>query len=116
MNRHWQRHLLPHTSWNRHTLQKFVDSHAPFLPFDPGRIQIQVLDLGHATRSMHNHIRLKHARLPRSHCPDRQLTGALFDSYRFGSQVNVYAKFASSLNEPLNEIRVEKGEWAQATV
>jgi hypothetical protein len=65
---------------------------------------------------MHNHIRLKHARLPRSHCPDRQLSGALFDSYRFGSQMNFNAKFASSLNELINEIWVKKGEWTQATV
>src|SRR5450755_1529501 len=28
-------------SWNRHTLQEFVDSHPPFLPFDSRRIQIQ---------------------------------------------------------------------------
>jgi hypothetical protein len=30
--------------------------------------------------------------------------------------MNVNAKVASSLNEPINEIRVKKGEWAQATV
>jgi hypothetical protein len=65
---------------------------------------------------MHNHIRLKHVRLPSSHCPDSQLSGALFDPYRFGSQMNVNAKFASSLNDLINEIRVKKGEWAQATV
>jgi hypothetical protein len=30
--------------------------------------------------------------------------------------MNSNAKFASSLNELINEIRVKKGEWAQATV
>jgi hypothetical protein len=65
---------------------------------------------------MHNHIRLKHARLARSHCPDSQLSGALFDPYRFGSQMNVNAKFATSLDELINEIRVKKGEWTRATV
>jgi hypothetical protein len=59
---------------------------------------------------MHNHIRLKHAHLPRSHCPDSQLSGALFDPYRFGSEMNVNAKFARSLNELINEIWVKKGE------
>src|SRR6202022_1592933 len=86
-------------SWNRHTLQEFVDSHPPFLPFDPRSIQIQVVDLGHATRSVHNHIRLKRDRLPRGQCPDNQLTGVLFDPYRFGSEKNLNAKLASSLNE-----------------
>jgi hypothetical protein len=65
---------------------------------------------------MHNHIRLKHARLPRSHCPDSQLSGALFDPYRFGSQMNINAKFASSLDELINEIRVKKGKRTRATV
>src|SRR6202165_5256356 len=62
-------------SWNRYTLQKFVDSHSPLLPFDPRGIEIQVVDLGNATRSMHNHIRLKRASLPRAYCPDDQLSG-----------------------------------------
>jgi hypothetical protein len=65
---------------------------------------------------MHNHIRLKHARLSRSHCPDSQLTGALFDPDRFGCQMNVNAKFASPLNKLINEIRVKEDQWAQATV
>jgi hypothetical protein len=65
---------------------------------------------------MYNHIRLKHARLPRSHCPDSQLRGALFDPNRFGSQMNLNAKLASSLNQLINEIRVKKGERAQAAV
>jgi hypothetical protein len=30
---HWRRHLRIH-SWNRHTLQEFVNSHSPLLPFD----------------------------------------------------------------------------------
>jgi hypothetical protein len=65
---------------------------------------------------MHNHIRLKRARLPGGQCPDHQLSGALFDSYRFGSEVKVNAKFASSLNELVNEIRIKKGKRARATV
>jgi hypothetical protein len=48
---------------------------------------------------MHDHIRLKRAHLPGSQCPDNQLSGSLFDPYRFGSETNVNAKFASSLNE-----------------
>src|ERR1700736_6339093 len=31
-------------TWNRHTLQEFVDSHSALLPFDPHSIQIQVVD------------------------------------------------------------------------
>ena len=65
---------------------------------------------------MHNHIRLKRARLPGGQRPDNQLSGALFDSYRFGSEVKVNAKFASSLNELVNEIRIKKGERTRATV
>src|SRR6202162_213129 len=103
-------------SWNRHTLQEFVDSHPPFLPIDPRSIQIQVCDLGHATRSVHNHISLKHARHLASDCPDNQLTRALFDPDRFGSQMNLNAKFASSLNELINEIRVKKGKRTRATM
>src|ERR1700682_6099675 len=103
-------------SWNRHTLQEFVDSHSPLLPFDPHSIQIQVVDLGHATRSMHNHIRLKRARFPRGQCPDNQLSGAFFNPYGFGSEMNVNAKFASSLNELIHEIRVKKGKRTRATV
>src|ERR1700730_13424084 len=102
--------------WNRHTLQKFVDSHSPLLPLDPHSIQIQVVDLGHATRSMHNHIRLKHARFPRGQCPDDQLSGALFNPYCLGSEMNVNAKFTSSLNELIHEIRVKKGKRTRATV
>jgi hypothetical protein len=34
----------------------------------------------------------------------------LFDLYRFGSEMNLKAKFASSLNELINEIRVKKGK------
>jgi hypothetical protein len=63
---------------------------------------------------VHNHIGLKHARLLRSDCPDNQLTRALFGPDRFGSQMNVNAKFASSLNELINEIRVKKGKRTQA--
>jgi hypothetical protein len=65
---------------------------------------------------MHSHIRLKHARLSRGQCPDNQLSGVLFDPYRFGSEMNVNAKFASSLNELINEIRVKKGKRTRATV
>src|ERR1700674_4232587 len=103
-------------NWIRPPLQEFVASHSPLLPFDPRGIQIQVVDLGHATRRMHNHLRLKRARLPRGQCPDNQLSGALFDPYRFGSEMNVNAKFASSLNELINEIRVKKGKRTRATV
>src|ERR1017187_4651148 len=59
--------------WNRHTLQEIIHSHSPLLPFDPRSIEIQVADLRHATRGMHNHIRLKRARLPRGQCLDDQL-------------------------------------------
>jgi hypothetical protein len=50
------------------------------------------MDLGHATRRMHHHLGLKRARLARSQSPDNQLSGALFDPYRFGSEMNVNAK------------------------
>jgi hypothetical protein len=65
---------------------------------------------------MHNHIRLKRNGLPSGQCLDGQLSGALFDPYRFGSQMNVNAKFASSPNELTNEIRVKKGKRTPATV
>jgi hypothetical protein len=65
---------------------------------------------------MHNHIRLKRALLPRGHCLDNQLSGALFDPRRFGFEMKVDAKFASSLNELINEIRVKKGKWTRATM
>jgi hypothetical protein len=39
-----------------------------------------------------------------------QMTADLFDPYRFGSEMNVNAKFARSLNELINEIWVKKGE------
>jgi hypothetical protein len=65
---------------------------------------------------MHNHLRLKRARLPRGQCTDKQLTGALSDRNRFGFELNVNAKFTSPLNELINEIRVKKGKWARATV
>jgi hypothetical protein len=65
---------------------------------------------------MDNHFRLKRARLSRGQCPDNQLSGTLFDSYRFGSEMNLNAKFASSLNELINEIRVKKGKRTRATV
>jgi hypothetical protein len=47
---------------------------------------------------------------------DNQLSGALFDPCRFGFEMKVYAEFASSLNELINEIRVKKGKWARATM
>jgi hypothetical protein len=103
-------------SWNRHTLQEIIHSHSPLLPFDPRSIEIQVADLGHATRGMHNHIRLKRARLPRGQCLDNQLSGVLFDPCRFDLEMKVYAKFASSLNELINEIRVKMGKWTRATM
>src|ERR1700693_4697982 len=74
-------------SWNRHALQEFVDSHSLLLPFDPRSIQIQALDLGHATRSMHSHIRLKRARPSGGQYSDNQLSRVLFDPYRFGSEM-----------------------------
>jgi hypothetical protein len=103
-------------SWIRHTLQEIIHSHSPLLPFDPRSIEIQVADLGHATRGMHNHIRLKRARLSRGQSPNNQLSGALFDASRFGFEMKVYAKFASSLYELINEIRVKKGKWTLATM
>jgi hypothetical protein len=65
---------------------------------------------------MHNHIRLKRMRLPRGQSPDNQLSGALFDFCRFGLEMKVYAKFASSLDELINEIWVKKGKWTRATM
>jgi hypothetical protein len=65
---------------------------------------------------MHNHIRLKRARLPRAHCLDIQLRGTLFDAYRLGFQTKVYPKFAGSLNQLIDEIRVKKGKWASAAM
>src|ERR1700730_6959298 len=103
-------------SRNRHTLQEFVDSHSPFLPFNPRNIQIQVVDFRHATRRMHDQVRLKRGSVPRSRCSDNQLSGAPFDLYRFGSEMNVNTKFTSSLNELINEIRVKKGKGTRATV
>jgi hypothetical protein len=65
---------------------------------------------------MHNHIRLKRGCFPSGQGPDNQLSGALFDSYRFGSEMNVYAKVTSSLNQLVNEVRVKKGKRTRATV
>jgi hypothetical protein len=65
---------------------------------------------------MHNHIRLKGARLSRGQSLDIQLSGALFDPYCFGSETNVNAKFASLLYELVNEARVKKAKRARATV
>jgi hypothetical protein len=103
-------------SWDGYTLQEIVDSNSSLLPFDPRSIEIQVADLGHATRGMHNHIRLKRVRLPRGQRPNNQLSGALFDPCRFGFEMKVYAKFASSLDKLINEIRVKKGKWTRATM
>jgi hypothetical protein len=44
------------------------------------------------------------------------LSGALFDFYRLGSEMNVDAKFASLLNELINKIRVKKAKRTRATV
>jgi hypothetical protein len=44
------------------------------------------------------------------------MSHALFDPYRFGSQMNVNAKVASPLNQLINEIRVKKGKRARAAV
>jgi hypothetical protein len=65
---------------------------------------------------MHNHIRLKGARLSRGQSLDIQLSGALFDPHCFGSETNVNAKFASLLYELVNEARVKKAKRARATV
>src|SRR4029077_15612637 len=65
---------------------------------------------------MHNHLRLKRERLPRGQCTYKQLTGDLFDPYRFGSEMNVNAKFASPLNELITEIRVKRGKRRRPTV
>src|ERR1700719_1520819 len=102
--------------WIRHTLQKVVYSHSSVLPFDPRSIEIQVLDLGNATRSMHNYIRLKRARLPRGQRLDNQLSRALLNPYRFGSEMNVNTQCASALNQLIHEIRVKKGKRTRTTV
>jgi hypothetical protein len=65
---------------------------------------------------MHNHLRLERARLSRGQCPNNELIGAPFDPYRFGSEMNVNAEFASSLNELIDEIRIKKSEMTRATV
>jgi hypothetical protein len=65
---------------------------------------------------MHNHLRLKGARLSRGQSLDIQLSGALFDPYCFGSEMNVNAKFASLLYELANEVRVKKAKRAGSTV
>jgi hypothetical protein len=65
---------------------------------------------------MHNHIRLKRGCLPSGQCLDNQLSRAFFDPYSFGSEMNVNAKVRSSLNQLVNEIRVEKGKRTRATV
>src|ERR1700693_5419598 len=75
-------------SWNRHALQEFVDLHSPLFPLDPRSIEIQVVDLGHAARSMHNHIRVKRTRLPIGQGLNNKLSGALFDPYLFRSEEN----------------------------
>jgi hypothetical protein len=36
-----------------------------FIPLDPGDVQIQVVDFGHATCSVHHHIRLERPLLAR---------------------------------------------------
>src|ERR1700722_9125481 len=65
---------------------------------------------------MHNHLRLKRARLAAGgQCADNQLS-VLFDSYGFGSEMNANAKFASSLNELIHEIRIKKRKGTWATV
>jgi hypothetical protein len=61
---------------------------------------------------MHHHIRLKCVLLSGGQPMDNQLSGAFFDSYGFGSETNVDAKFPSSLDELINEIRVEKRKRA----
>jgi hypothetical protein len=65
---------------------------------------------------MHSHIRLKRARLSGGKCPDNQVSRVFFDPYRFGSEMNVNAKVASSLNQLIDEIRVKKGKRTRATV
>jgi hypothetical protein len=45
-----------------------------------------------------------------------KLSRAFFDLYSFGSEMNVNAKVASSLNQLVNEIRVKKGKRTRATV
>ena len=65
---------------------------------------------------MHNHLSLKGTRLSRGQSLDIQLSGAVFDSYCFGSEMNVNAKLASLLNKLINEIRVKKAKRAWATV
>src|ERR1700686_2817323 len=106
----------PIHTWNRHTLQEFVDAHSPLLPFDPCSIQIQVVDLRHATCRMNDHLRLKRARFPRGQGPDNYLPRTLFDPCRLCSEMNVNAKFASPLHELINQIRIKKGKRMRATV
>ena len=65
---------------------------------------------------MHNHIRLKRARLPRGQRLDNQLSRALLNPYRFGSEMNVNTQFASALNQLIHEIRVKKRKGTWATV
>jgi hypothetical protein len=48
---------------------------------------------------MHSHIRLKRARLSGGQGTNNQPTCVVFDPYRFGSETNVNAKVASSLNQ-----------------
>jgi hypothetical protein len=65
---------------------------------------------------MNNHVCLKRRRLPGGRCPHSQLTGTLFNSYRFGSKMKGYAEFASSLDKLINEIGIKKREGTLATM
>jgi hypothetical protein len=65
---------------------------------------------------MHYHLRLKRAPLPRRQCLDNQLSGALFDPYRFSSEMNFNAKFPSLLNKLINQVWVKQGKRTGATV
>jgi hypothetical protein len=47
---------------------------------------------------------------------DNELSRALFDPCRFGFEMKVYAKFASSLDELINEIRVKKSKRTRAAM
>ena len=65
---------------------------------------------------MHHQVCLKCALLTRSSGPDNKVAGTFLYPFRFGPKLNVNAKFASSLNELINEFRVKERKGPRAAV
>jgi hypothetical protein len=100
----------------RHTLQVGVDRGTFFLACYPCRIQIEVVDLRHASGSLHDQIGLSEVLLGSYLSMDKQMGTLPFDGGHGCAQVNLNTQFASVLHQLGNQVRIEPGEGACSPV